>query len=551
MKISENKKSGASVEIKIEAGACSLQGKAQEIANAFRYELSRLEKRRITSHAVTTVGCRGLCFKAPLVEVTTPIAGTIRYQRVKPVEVSQIVRGHILNEKPVAHLEVDRCYQPFFSKQERRVLRNCGEMDPCDIEAYRKRGGYAGLEKAIMEMKPEEVLKEIKESQLRNRDSHAAYTAEQLDDYRKQALHPKYLTCRGEGESSEACVTLALMEGDPFGIIEGMTILAYCIPGVTKGYIVHDRKIHPLVLQRMENAIRTARENGYLGDRILGVTFEFNLELKASDDELSPGGSYVFCKECAQLLGTPMVSAGSREALYEYSSDSTDQYGCILNAETFATIPLICAHGSSWFKSVGTPDSPGTKVFSVAGNVNQPGLVEVAYGTTLSQVLELLNNDPHAVKAFVMGGLGNGFLPKDFVNLPLTHGALENIGNCIGSGRILVIDQQHSIVDITRYAVQKEIDHFHNRKLPCVEKLQTILLLLNKVTSGLTQGDLSILQKTAENMMKNARCDSVRLTSSPILSGLKYFEEEFTNRHSLKVAEQFSQGAKHEESILG
>ncbi len=540
MKTSENKKSGASVEIKVEAGACSLQGKAQEIANAFRYELSRLEKHGITSYAVTTVGCRGLCFKAPLVEVTTPIAGTILYQRVKPIEVSQIVREHILNEKPVAHLQMDRCYQPFFSKQERRVLRNCGEIDPSDIEAYRKRGGYAGLEKAIMTMKPEEVLKEIKDSQLRNRDSHAAYTAEQLDDYRKQALHPKYLTCRGEGESSEACVTLALMEGDPFSIIEGMTILAYCVPGVTKGYIVHDRKVHPLVVKRMENAIRTAREKGYLGERIMGLPFGFNLELKASDDELSPGGSYASCKECAQLLGTRMVRAGAREALYEYDSDSQDQYGSIFNAETFATIPLICAHGSSWFKAVGTADSPGTKVFSLVGNVNQPGLVEVAYGTTLAHILELLNNDPHAVKAFIMGGLGSAFLPKDFLSLPLTHSALENAGSGIGSGRILIIDQQHSILDITRYAVEKEINRSHGGKLPCSEVLKTIVLLLNKVPSGLTQGDLLILKNTAESLMKNARCDSARLTSFTILSGLKYFEEEFTGRHSLEIAQQLS-----------
>jgi len=540
MKTSENKKRVQSIEIKIEAGACSPQGKAQEIANAFRYELSRLEQQGITSYDMTTVGCRGLCFKAPLVEVTTPVAGTILYQRVKSIDVSQIVREHILNEKPVAHLQVERCYQPFFSKQERRVLRNCGAIDPSDIEAYRKRGGYAGLEKAIMTMKPEEVLKEIKDSQLRNRKSHAAYTAEQLDDYRKEALHPKYLTCSGEDESSEACVTPALMEGDPFSIIEGMTILAYCIPGVTKGYIVHDSKVHPLVLKRMENAIRTAREKGYLGGRIMGLPFGFNLELKAHDDELSPGGSYASCKECAQLLGTRMVSAGGREALYEHDADSTDQYGSIFNAETFATIPLICARGSSWFKAVGTADSPGTKVFSLVGNVKQPGLVEVACGTTLAQILELLNNDPHAVKAFILGGLGSAFLPKDFLNLPLTHSKLEDAGSGIGSGRILIIDQQHSIFDITRYAVEKEINRSPGSKLPCSEVLKTILLLLNKVPSGLTPGDLLILKNTAENLMKNARCDSVRLTASPILSGLKYFEEEFNGHHSLEIAQQLS-----------
>lgn len=540
MKTSENKKRGQSIAIKVEVGACSPQGKAQEIANAFRYELSRLEQQGITSYDMTTVGCRGLCYKAPLVEVTTPIAGSILYQRIKPVEIAQIVREHILNEKPVRHLEVDRCYQPFFSKQERRVLRNCGEIDPCDIEAYKKRGGYAGLEKAIMKMKPEDVLKEIKDSQLRNRDSQASYTAEQLDDYRKETLHPKYLTCRGEGESSEACVTLALMEGDPFSIIEGMTILAYCIPGVTKGYIVHDSKVHPLVLKRMENAIKTAREKGYLGERIMGFPFEFNLELKASEDALYSKGDYAFCKECAQLLGTRMVSPGEREALFEHDADSTDQPDSVFTAETFATIPLICAQGSAWFKAVGTADSRGTKVFPLVGNVNQPGLVEVAYGTTLAQILELLTNDPHAVKAFILGGLGSAFLPKDFLNLPLTHSALENAGSGVGSGRILIIDQQHSIFDITRYAVEKEINRSPGSKLPCSEVLKTILLLLNKVPSGLTPGDLLILKNTAESLMKNARCDSVRLTSSPILSGLKYFEEEFIGHHSLERAQQLS-----------
>jgi NADH-quinone oxidoreductase subunit F len=166
--------------------------------------------------------------------------------------------------------------------------------------------------------------------------------------------------------------------------------------------------------------------------------------------------------------------------------------------------------------------------------------VEAAYGTTLSQILELLNNDPHAVKAFIMGGLGSAFLPKDFINLPLTHSALVKAGSGIGSGRILVIDQQHSILDITRYAVEKEINRSHGHKLPCREVLQTILLILNKVPSGLTQGDLLILKNTAESLKKNARCDSVRLTSSPILSGLKYFEEEFTGRHPLETALQLS-----------
>ena len=529
MEASLSKKAREPIEIKVEVGVCSHPSKAEEIAQAFRNELSRLKKEGIEKWSVITVGCRGLCFKAPLVEVKTPLLGKKVYQNVKGTDVSRIVVEHIIKGKPVERLIADHLYQPFLSHQERRVLRNCGEIEPDTIESYREAGGYNGLEKALKEMSPDEVLREIKEATLKDRDSRALLTGGKLESYKKHERHLKYLICSGEGEASEACITIALMEGNPFALIEGMTIAAYCVPGVTKGYIFHKKEVHPLVIRRMENAVRTAREKGLLGKGIMGTSFEFDLELKANGEEFHPKGNAVCCKECAQLLGEPGVSGTSDERpLYVKDFESLWQLNNVFNAETLATLPLIIDHGGSWFKAVGTTESPGTKIFSLVGDVKQAGLVEVPYGTTLSQILDLFNNDRNAVKAFMLGGLGGGFLPQEFVNTPLDHSNLKAVGSRVGSGKILIMDQTHSIIDMTRYAVQKMIDESCERCHPCVRSLTSMVPLLNKIAESQARtDDLVILKQIAETLKENALCEFGKLAPIVILSGLNYFEEEY------------------------
>jgi NADH:ubiquinone oxidoreductase subunit F (NADH-binding) len=414
-------------------------------------------------------------------------------------------------------------------KQERRVLHNCGEIDPVDVEAYRRRGGFKGLEKALTQMTPEEVLTEIRASRLKNRDSHAHPTGDQLDDAKRHKKGTNCIVCRGEGESSEACISLILMEGDPLSIIEGMTIAAYCMQNVRKGYIVHEEKVHPLIIERVATAISNAHEKGYLGEGIMGTSFSFDLEIMAGDDEFSSKGYGASCKECAELLETPVIDTLEEERCCACKTEFPDQTNTVFNAETLATIPLIIANGSRWFKEVGTIESPGTKIFSLVGNVEQSGVVEVAFGTTLAQVLSILNNNPDDVKAFVLGGLKSGFLPKDCINIPLTHKDLDEVGNRVGSGRILVVEHRQSILDMTRYAVQKEISEAHGRSLPCVTLLKEISDLLNRAGEGLNKADVSLLKKTAERLRDNVQCEFVKLTPAVVLSGLQYFSEEFTN----------------------
>ena len=515
------------IEVAVEVTACSLQSKAEEIARAFRRELARLEGEE-RAWSVSTVGCRGLCFKAPLVAVKIPQGRETVYQNVKPMDVSRIVREHIIGGKPVEHLAMEKRYRPFFADQERRVLRNCGSIDPGCIEAYRKNRGYRGLERVVTRMKPEDVITEIRDAGLRNRDSGARSTGELLADYGKKVLHPKNLFCRGEGESSEACITITLMEGDPFSIIEGMTIAAYCIPGVDRGYISYKKGRQPHAVTSMENAIKQAREKGCLGERIMGMPFTFDLELKGAEEGLPAPAAHALCKECAHRLGVEMDSCARDAGLYTTDPDAAHRHDNTFNAETLATLPLIMTHGSSWFRSVGTAESAGTKIFSLVGNVEQAGLVEVAFGTSLSRILTVLNNDHAAVKAFMMGGVGSGFIPRDFINMPLTHSALEALGNRIGSGRIMIVDHQHSIVDMTRYAVQKEISGCHERSLPCVKLLQTVSDLLSAADGGLSETQLGLLQRTAETLGQKALCDYVKDSPAVVLSGLKYFPEEFT-----------------------
>jgi len=526
-----SKKNRGPVEIKVEVGNCSLPSKAEEIATAFKRELSRLNDERIETWSVTHVGCRGLCFKSPMVEVNVPPLGKTLYQRVKPMDVSRIVMEHIIKGKPVEKLKADDGYQSFFSKQERRVLRNCGEIEPDNVESYCKTGGYSGLEKALKKMKPDEVLKEINDAKLKDRDALAFSTGEKLGAYKELMKQPKYLICSGEGEASEACISIALMEGDPFALIEGMTIAAYGIPGVEKGYIFYRKDMHPFVVKRMENAIHNAREKGYLGNGIMGTSFRFDVEIKANGDEFHPKGNAVCCKECAHLLLEPEANVSPEEKpLYVTDFEALWHLNNVFNAETFANIPLIMNHSASWFKGVGTPESTGTKIFSLVGDVKQAGLIEVPYGTTPSQILAISNNDGKTIKAFMLGGLGSGFFSKELLNTPLAHSELEAMGNRVGSGKILVIDQSHSIVDMTCYVVKRMIDESCEKCQPCVKSLKSILNMLNNVVEGSAKpDDLFLLKHVAENLRENALCEFGKLAPNVILSGLKYFEEEFKN----------------------
>ena len=526
-----SKKYRGPIEIKVEVGNCSLPSKAEEIMIAFKRELSRLEEEGIEKWSVVNVGCRGSCFKAPMVEVKTPALEKTLYQNVKPLDVSRIVVKHIIKGNPVAELKADHNCQTFFSKQERRVLRNCGEIEPDDIESYRKAGGFSGLEKALKKMQPDEVLKEIKDAKLKDRDALAFFTGEKIEAYKKQVKWPKYLICSGEGEVSEACISIVLMEGDPFALIEGMTIAAYCIPGVEKGYIFYRKDVNPLVIKRMESAIKKARDKGCLGNGIMGTSFGFDVELKINGDEFHPKGNAVCCKECAHLLLEPEVSDSHEgKSLYVIDFEALWHLNNVFNAETFANIPLIISHGASWFEAVGTPESTGTKIFSLVGDVKQAGLIEVPYGTTLSQILDLSNNDGNTIKAFMLGGLGSGFLSKEFLDTPLAHSELEAMGNRVGSGKILVIDDSHSIVDMTRYAAKRMVDESCEKCQPCVKSLKSILKLLNKVAKGYAKlDDLFLLKQVAGNIRENALCEFGKLAPTVILSGLNYFEEEFNN----------------------
>ncbi|KPJ56550.1 MAG: hypothetical protein AMJ42_05200 [Deltaproteobacteria bacterium DG_8] len=531
MELPISRKKIGPIEIKVEVGTCSLPSKAEEIVTAFKRELSRFKEEGIERWSVTHVGCRGLCFRTPLVEVKTPHLGKTIYQNVKPQDVSQMVVDHIIKGKSLESLTVDHFYQKFLSKQERRVLGNCGEIDPDSIESYLGAGGFSGLEKALKKMRPEEVLREIKDSKLRDRDALAFFTGEKLETYKKQVKRPKYLICSGEGEASEACISTALMEGDPFALIEGMTIAAYCLTGVERGYIFCRKEGHPLVIKRVENAIKSSREKGYLGGNIMGTSFGFDMELKENGEVFHPKGNAVCCKECAHLL---LESGGNgppvEKPLYVIDFETLWHLNNVFNPETFANIPLISKHGSSWFRAVGRPESTGTKIFSLVGDVKQGGLVEVPFGTALSQILSLSNNEMNDIKAFMLGGLGSGFLPKELLHTPLSHSELESMGNRVGSGKILIIDQSHSMVDMTCYAVQRMVDDSCERCQPCVQLLNSILTLLDKIVEGHARlEDLFLLRQVAENLRENALCEFGRLAPTVILSSLNHFEEEYRN----------------------
>ncbi|HDN19773.1 MAG TPA: NADH-quinone oxidoreductase subunit NuoF [Candidatus Acetothermia bacterium] len=475
---------------------------------------------------IVETGCMGPCELGPVMLVYPE--GTF-YVKVKPEDAEEIVVEHFLKGRPVQRLlwaegapaprEI-----PFFARQKKVVLANCGIIDPEEIEEYIAAGGYAALGKALTEMSPDEVIEEIKRSGLRGRGGAGFPTGVKWELVRKAPGSEKYVICNADEGDPGAFMDRAILEGDPHAVLEGMAIAAYAV-GAKRGYI-YVRAEYPLAIQRLKRAISQAREYGLLGDDIFESGFSFDVELRMG------AGAFV-CGEETALIASIEGRRGEPRPRPPYPAQSGlwGKPTLINNVETFANVRHIILKGADWFSSLGTQTSKGTKVFALAGQVRNTGLVEVPMGITLRELIfEVGGGVPKGqkFKAVQIGGPSGGCLPEELLDVPVDYESLREHGAIMGSGGVIVLDDSACMVNVAKFFLQFTADESCGKCTPCRVGTQMMLEILNRITEGEgTEEDLARLEELAQLVKSASLCGLGQTAPNPVLSTLRYFRDEY------------------------
>lgn len=480
---------------------------------------------------VIETGCRGACEQGPLLLVYPE--GVI-YRKLKPENAREIVeehfmKGRIVNKflftEPGKDLVIPKLEDvPFFKKQTRHVLRNCGTTDPLKIEEYISHDGFMALGKALTEMTPQQVIDEIKASGLRGRGGAGFPTGLKWEFCQKAESDQKYIVCNADEGDPGAFMDRSVLEGSPYSVVEGMAIAAYAI-GASQGYI-YVRAEYPLAVQRVSWAINRSREIGLLGKNILGSNFNFDIEIRIG------AGAFV-CGEETALMASIEGKRGEPKPRPPYPAQKGlwGKPTIINNVETLANVPLIIHNGYSWFRSFGTEKSPGTKIFALAGKINNSGLVEVPMGMTLKEVIYEIGggipgNKPF--KAALTGGPSGGVIPAQHINTPLDFETLAALGSIMGSGGLIVLDNSSCMVDLAKFFLAFTADESCGKCPPCRAGTQELLKILNKITHGKgTMDDLDKIESISLMIKSSSLCGLGQTAPNPILSTLRHFRHEY------------------------
>jgi len=502
---------------------------AKNIKVKLEDELSRHEL--MNEIKIVETGCHGFCEKGPIMIVYPE---GVFYCQLKEEDVGEIVEEHLLKGRIVERLlykepitedsipsynDID-----FYKKQKRIVLSNCGKINPENIEEYIANGGYEAAGKAITEMTPEEVIKEIKEAGLRGRGGAGFPTGLKWELTHKAKGDKKYVVCNADEGDPGAFMDRSLLEGDPHRIIEGMIIAAYAV-GADEGY-VYVRAEYPLAIKRLEIAIQQAEKLGLLGEDIFGSGFNFKLHIKKG------AGAFV-CGEETALMASIEGKRGMPRPKPPFPSDKGlwGKPTCINNVETFGNVPFIIKEGAATFNSVGTEKSKGTKVFALTGKINNTGLVEVPMGITLREIIFDIGgglNQGKKFKAVQTGGPSGGCIPAEHLDLPIDYESLKGVGAMMGSGGMVIMDDSTCMVDIARYFLSFTQSESCGKCTPCREGTKRMLEILNRICEGeAREGDLELLEDLAEHIKDTALCGLGQSAPNPVLSTLKYFRDEY------------------------
>jgi bidirectional [NiFe] hydrogenase diaphorase subunit len=471
---------------------------------------------------VKGTGCLGLCAQGPLVWVDADNADSgVMYQNVKVDDVPSIVDS--LDSGPVERLLCPTDV-PFFARQQKIVLENCGRIDPERIEEYIAADGYTALLTAITEMSPQEVIDEVVASGLRGRGGGGYPTGLKWTTVAKSEGDTKYVICNGDEGDPGAFMDRSVLESDPHRIIEGMALAAYAV-GASQGY-VYVRGEYPLAVSRLKTAIRQAKRVGMLGPNIAGTTFSFQVDIRLG------AGAFV-CGEETALIASIEGKRGTPRPRPPYPAEY-GLWGCptlINNVETFANIAPIIRNGGAWYASIGTETSKGTKVFALAGSINNTGLIEVPMGTTLREIVEEIGGglpEGARCKAVQTGGPSGGCIPESYLDTPVDYESLAILGSIMGSGGMIVMDETSSMVDVARYFMEFCMSESCGKCVPCRVGTVQMHNILDKFSrKEATPRDLELLEKLCELVRNTSLCGLGQTAPNPVLSTLRYFRNEY------------------------
>ena len=481
---------------------------------------------------IIQTGCQGLCAKGPIMVVHP---GNVFYQEVRPDMVDRIFEEHILRGKPVEeYLMVEELSDgttipyvesAFYNNQLRMALRNCGKIDPEDIDEYIARDGYQALAKALNEMTPDEVIQEVIDSGLRGRGGGGFPTGRKwMFASSKRGEVQKYVACNADEGDPGAFMDRSILEGDPHSILEAMAIAGYAI-GASQGYI-YVRAEYPIAVDRLKIALDQAREYGVLGKNIFGSGSDFDVDLRLG------AGAFVCGEETALMTsiegnrGEPRPRPPFPAVKGLFAAPTV-----LNNVETYANIPQIILNGASWFNQYGTETSKGTKVFALGGKVNNTGLVEVPMGATLRQVVEEIGGgvpNGKKFKAAQTGGPSGGCIPAKSYDVPIDYESLKAIGSMMGSGGMIVLDEDNCMVDIAKFYLGFTVSESCGKCTPCRIGTRRMLEILEKISEGRGEiEDLDKLDELAHYIQANALCGLGQTAPNPILSTIEHFRDEY------------------------
>ncbi len=480
---------------------------------------------------VVFTGCFGFCEKGPIVKV---LPDNTFYVNVKPEDAGEIVKEHLIKGRQVERLLYkdpvteekisDSKSMDFYKKQMRIALRNCGFINPESIDEYISRDGYEALGKCLGEMTPEETIKEVKDSGLRGRGGGGFPTGLKWEITRNVESDQKYVVCNADEGDPGAFMDRSILEGDPHSVIEAMAICGYCI-GADKG-LVYIRAEYPLAIERLKTALNQAREYGLLGEDIMGTGFNFDIDIRLGAGAFVCGEETALIHSMEGLRGEPTFKPP-----FPSVSGFLGKPTNVNNVETFANIPVILNKGASWFNKIGTEKSKGTKVFALAGKINNVGLIEVPMGTTLREVIYDIGGgikDGKEFKSVQTGGPSGGCLTKDFLDTPIDYDNLIAAGSMMGSGGMIVMDEDDCMVSIAKFYLEFTLEESCGKCSPCRIGNKRLYEILETITKGSgKEEDLERLKLLSNVIKDTSLCGLGQSSPNPVLSTILNFEDEY------------------------
>ena len=479
---------------------------------------------------VIMTGCFGLCAKGPIVIIRPE---DVFYSMVTPEDCEEIVEKHIMNGEIVERLlckDIDNTVVKkldelnFYKKQKRIALKNCGVINPEDIDEYIAFDGYKALKKVLFEMTPDEVIEEVSKSGLRGRGGAGFPTGKKWSFTRMAQGDQKYVVCNADEGDPGAFMDRSILEGDPHGVLEAMMIAGYAV-GANKGYI-YVRAEYPIAVQRFQLAIDEARDYGILGNNIWGSGFDFDMEVRLGAGAFVCGEETALLESIEGRRGQPRIKPP-----FPANAGLFGKPTLINNVETYANITKIILNGAEWYSNIGTETSKGTKVFALGGNVNNVGLVEVPMGVTLREIVfDIGGGIPNGrgFKAAQTGGPSGGCIPAEHLDTPIDYESLKSIGSMMGSGGLIVMDDSKCMVNLAKFYLGFTVDESCGKCTPCRIGNKRLLEILTRITEGKgEEGDIEKLEDLSQNIEKASVCGLGQTAPNPVLSTIRYFRDEY------------------------